>query len=72
MFSKHNKNFKINKLLIIGDGEEKNNLQELIKKYNMEENIFLLGFKKNVYNYINSCEAIISVAKYEDPGFVLI
>ena len=72
MFSKHNKNFKINKLLIIGDGEEKNNLQELIKKNNMEKNIFLLGFKKNVYNYINNCEAIISVAKYEDPGFVLI
>ncbi len=38
----------------------------------MEKNIFLLGFKKNVYNYINSCEAIISVAQYEDPGFVLI
>tara|TARA_B100000700_G_scaffold73397_1_gene81894 strand:- start:782 stop:1915 length:1134 start_codon:yes stop_codon:yes gene_type:complete len=72
MFSKHNKNFKINKLLIIGDGEEKKNLQELIKKHKMEENIFLLGFKKNVYNYINNCEAIISVAKYEDPGFVLI
>ena len=38
----------------------------------MEDNIFLLGFKSNVYNFINKSEAIISVAEYEDPGFVLI
>ena len=72
MFSKHYKNFKTNKLLIIGDGEEKDQLLNLIKKNKMENNIFLLGFKKNVYNYINSCEGIISAAQYEDPGFVLI
>ena len=72
MFSKHYKNFKTNKLLIIGDGEEKNKLLNMIKKNKMENNIFLLGFKKNVYNYINSCEGIISAAEYEDPGFVLI
>ena len=72
IFSKHQKKFKTNKLLIIGEGEEKDKLLKLIKKNKMEKNIFLLGFKKNVYNYINSCEAIISVAQYEDPGFVLI
>ena len=72
MFSKYNKNFKINKLLIIGEGEEKYNLLKLIKKNKMENNIFLVGFKKNVYNYINNCEGLISVAQYEDPGFVLI
>ena len=72
MFSKHYKNFKTNKLLIIGDGEEKNKLLNIIKKNKMENNIFLLEFKKNVYNYINSCEGIISAAEYEDPGFVLI
>ena len=38
----------------------------------MKDNIFLLGFKKNVYNYINRCEALISVAEYEDPGFTLL
>ena len=72
MFSKYNKNFKINKLLIIGEGEEKYNLLKLIKNNKMENNIFLVGFKKNVYNYINNCEGLISVAQYEDPGFVLI
>ena len=38
----------------------------------MENNIFLTGFKKNVYNIINSSSGLISVASYEDPGFSLI
>lgn len=72
VFAKYVNDLKINKLLIIGSGEEEENLKNLIKKYKMEDNIFLLGFKSNVYNYINKSEAIISVAEYEDPGFVLI
>ena len=71
-FAKYVNDLKINKLLIIGSGEEEENLRNLIKKYKMEDNILLLGFKSNVYNYINKSEAIISVAEYEDPGFVLI
>jgi hypothetical protein len=44
----------------------------MIIRHEMENNIFLLGFKDNVYNYINKCEALISVAEYEDPGFALL
>ena len=72
VFSKHNKKFKINKLLIIGEGEDKKRLKKMIIRHEMENNIFLLGFKDNVYNYINKCEALISVAEYEDPGFALL
>ena len=72
VFSENIKEFKINKLLIIGEGEQEKNLKNLINKYKMEKNIFLLGFKENVYKYISKCEALISVAKYEDPGFALI
>tara|TARA_B100000795_G_C22788894_1_gene435941 strand:- start:47 stop:1195 length:1149 start_codon:yes stop_codon:yes gene_type:complete len=71
-FSKFIKDFKVKKLLIIGEGENENTLKKIIVKYKMENNIFLLGFKENVYNYINKCEALISVAEYEDPGFALI
>ena len=38
----------------------------------MESNIYLLGFKKNVYNYIFKSEALISCSLYEDPGFVML
>ena len=72
VFSKNIKNFQIKKLLIIGEGEDKKKLKKIIEKYDMKDNIFLLGFKENVYNYINRCEAVISVAEYEDPGFTLL
>jgi len=71
-FAKNYKFFNIKKLIIIGDGEEFNNLKKNIYKNRAENNIFLIGFKKNVYNYINKSSALISTALYEDPGFALI
>ena len=59
-------------LLIIGEGEEFNSLKEIIKKYDLEKNIFLIGFKDNVFKYLNSCEALILSSLWEDPGFVLL
>lgn len=42
------------KLLIIGDGKEKNNLKEKIEKLSLEEEIYLLGQKNNPYKYIKN------------------
>ena len=64
--------FKVKKLVILGEGENDKKLKKIIQKYSMEKNIFLLGFKKNVYNYIFRSKAIISCSLYEDPGFVLL
>lgn len=72
MFAKNINKFKIKKLLIIGNGEEFKYLNKLILKNNAQNNIYLLGFKKNVYSYIKKSSAIISTAFYEDPGFALI
>ncbi len=72
MFSKYKKKMNADCLLIIGEGEERIKLQKIIKKYESENSIYLLGFKKNVYNYINKCKLLISTAEYEDPGFTLI
>jgi glycosyltransferase involved in cell wall biosynthesis len=71
-FSKNINKFKIKKLVILGEGENDKKLKKLIKNYSMENNIFLLGFKKNVYNYIFKSKTIISCSLYEDPGFVLL
>jgi len=71
-YAKNINKFRIKKLLIIGDGEEFENLNKLILENNAENNIYLLGFKKNVYSYIKKSSAIISSALYEDPGFALI
>ena len=59
-------------LVILGEGEERKNLEKQIKKFNLEEKVFLLGFRKNVYSYLNSVKFFISSSLYEDPGFAII
>ena len=67
------KNYKIKeKLLIIGDGELKGYLSKLIKKFKLEQKIFLLNYKKNIFYYIKKAKAIIVTSLWEDPGFVMI
>lgn len=72
VFSKNINKFKIKKLYIIGEGENYNVLKKKIHKNNMQNNIFLIGFKKNIYNILNNSSGLISVASFEDPGFTLI
>lgn len=64
--------YKNYKLIILGDGEQKPLLENLITKFNLKDQIFLLGFKKNIYKYINIAECSISTSLWEDPGFFLI
>ena len=59
-------------LIILGSGEEKNKLNQIIKSLKLEKKIFLLGFEKNVFKYIKHCEIFISSSKYEDPGASII
>ncbi len=61
-----------NILLIIGDGPEKNNLLNLIKKYDLNRQIFLLGKKKNVYKYLNIADYLIFSSQVEGFTNVLI
>jgi glycosyltransferase involved in cell wall biosynthesis len=60
------------KLLILGEGEQMPKLNELIIKLNLEKKVHLLGYQKNVFNYINNAKCLISSSLYEDPGFVII
>lgn len=61
-----------NKLYILGDGEQYKKLYNYIKLNNLENNIFLKGYKKNIYNYLYSSKAFILSSLWEDPGFVLV
>jgi glycosyltransferase involved in cell wall biosynthesis len=60
------------KLIILGEGEKKQKLLDLINKKELSNEIFLLGQKNNVYKYLNKCFAFILCSRWEDPGFVLL
>ena len=57
---------------IFGSGENKEKLEQLIKKYHLEKNIFLMGSKKNIHKYYSLSKLFILTSLWEDPGFVLI
>ena len=42
------------KLIIIGEGEEKYYLQDLIDKKNLSKNITLVGFEKNIFKFLSN------------------
>ena len=60
------------KLIIIGEGEEKNNLNDKIRENNMEKDIFILGYKSNVFQYLHKSLFFLLSSSWEDPGFVLV
>jgi glycosyltransferase involved in cell wall biosynthesis len=71
-FSEIVKLYKNYKLIILGEGEQKKILEQKILQYNLTDKVFLLGFKKNVFKYIDNADCAISSSLWEDPGFFLI
>ena len=68
-FNKINNNYK---LLIIGEGEESKKITNKINQLKLEDKIFLLGFKQNVYKYLKNSKAFILSSLWEEMGFVII
>ncbi len=65
------KNKKI-KLIIAGDGEDRDILNNFINYNNLDKNIFLLGHVENIFPYFVNAKAFILTSLWEDPGFVLV
>ena len=68
-FLKKNKEYS---LLILGEGEERNNLELLIKRRNLNSKIFLFGYVKNVYSFFNRAEVFVLSSLWEEVGFVIV
>lgn len=71
-FSELHKKNQDYKLKIIGEGPLKNNLLSKIKKYNIENNIILMGYLTNeeVYKELNKAYAFILISSPEGFGIV--
>lgn len=57
---------------IIGEGEEKENLQKLIKKDGIEENVFMAGYKKNAPSLLSAFDVFLLTSTKEGLPYVLL
>jgi glycosyltransferase involved in cell wall biosynthesis len=71
-FSQIEKNYPELHLVIIGEGELKNEILLLIKSLNLEKKILLLGYQNNIYKFMNESYFFVTTSLWEDPGFVMI
>lgn len=73
-FNKNREKFKDVELLIGGDGPEKSRLLDLIRKYGLEKNIFLLGqlSREEVAYNMKNCDCFALASRVETFGVVFI
>ena len=71
-FSQIVKDKKDLKLKILGKGELKKDLENLINEKGLKDNIELVGHVENIYEYLNNSFCFILTSRWEDPGFVII
>lgn len=60
------------KLLILGDGENRDKLTQLIKKLDLEQDVVLVGFQENPYKYMKQAKFLVMTSKYEGFPMVLL
>ncbi len=71
-FSKFYFENKNSRLVILGDGEEKQKLKKSINEKKLNNVIYLLGKVDNVIRYMKDSHAFILSSKWEEMGFVII
>ncbi len=57
---------------VVGEGTERNFLEEQIKEKGLEENFVLLGFKENPYPYMRVCNIYAQTSLFEGLGLTVI
>ncbi len=60
------------KLLIVGEGKERENLEKQIRELNLGNDILLLGQKENPYKYIKNSELYVLSSKNESFSLTLV
>lgn len=65
------KHFKI-KLVILGDGPQRENLIESIKQLELEDKVTLIGFTNDVFSYLKNADCFVMPSNLEGLGNVII
>ena len=59
-----------NKLVILGEGEQREYLDKMVLDLNLQDSVILKGFVTNPYKYMRSASVFVSSSKFE--GFSLV
>lgn len=65
LFSEFVKKYSLAKLLIIGDGELRKELEKQICNSQLEANVFMLGWKTNVEDYLQAMDIFLLPSRFE-------
>jgi len=57
--------------VVVGDGDERKNLESQIKKNGLEKEFILAGLKENPYPYIGTADVLIQTSRFEGKSVVL-
>jgi len=66
------KKYRDIKLLVLGEGKDKNKLEVQIRDFNLEKNIFLLGRKENVSDHLNASDVFVMPSLWEGLPLALL
>ncbi|MDU4892493.1 MAG: glycosyltransferase [Clostridium sp.] len=59
------------KWIVIGEGSERNRLQNMINERHLEDKFILLGSRANPYPYINMADVYVQPSRYEGFGITV-
>lgn len=71
-FCKFHQNYSKTRLIILGDGPLKEELQEYIRKNDLGDCIFMLGIKSNPYPYLKKADCFVLSSLHEGQPIVLL
>jgi|SRR3989344_300684 len=71
-FSRVAGEFKNTIFVIIGEGEEKKNLEKKINELNQEERVFLVGFKTDANQYLKAFDIGVLTSRQENLPYTLL
>jgi glycosyltransferase involved in cell wall biosynthesis len=60
------------KLVIVGDGVQRNELEKLVKSLNLESKVHFLGKRRDIPELLHAIDAFALTSKYEGLGLVLL
>lgn len=71
-FKEINSRYPNTKLIIVGEGPEKNNLKKMVQNFNLQNYIWIYGHTDNPYPLIKFVDLLVCSSRYEGLGMVIL